>query len=61
MAKPKIIQLIEDVMYATIGVESSEDNKKQFEQSSWQIYFIAGILGIALFAALIAGFVYFLL
>jgi hypothetical protein len=61
MAKPKIIQLIEDIAYATMGVENSEHNKKQFEQSSWPIYFIAGILGIALFVAVIAGLVYFLL
>lgn len=57
MTKPKIIQIIEDIVYATIGGQNSEANKKQFEQISWPTYFIAGLIGIALFVAIIIAIV----
>lgn len=54
MRKPKIIQIIEDIVYATLGVQNSETHKKQFEQASLLTYIIAGLLAIAIFVGIIA-------
>lgn len=54
MTKPKIIQIIEDIVYATLGGQNSEVHKKQFEQASLASYIIAGLIGIAIFVAVIA-------
>lgn len=49
----KFIQIIQDIVYASLGVQNSETSKKQFEQASLVTYFVAGLIGIALFVALI--------
>ncbi|WP_394752105.1 DUF2970 domain-containing protein [Crenothrix sp.] len=53
MRKPKIIQIIEDIVYATLGVQNSEVHKKQFEQASLSTYIIAGLLAIVIFVGII--------
>jgi hypothetical protein len=54
MAKPKIIQILGDIVYATLGGQNSETHKRQFEQASLPTYILAGLLGIVVFVAVIA-------
>ncbi len=54
MKKPKIIQIIGDIVYAMIGVQNSETSKRQFEQASLPTYIIAALISIAVFGAIIA-------
>ncbi|SJM89434.1 DUF2970 domain-containing protein [Crenothrix polyspora] len=54
MTKPKIIQILEDIVYATLGGQNSDAHKRQFEQASLPTYILAGLLGIAVFVAVIA-------
>lgn len=54
MIKPKIIQVIEDIVYGTMGVQNSEEHKKQFEHASALTYIFAGLLSIAVFVAFLA-------
>ena len=61
MKKPKIIQLIEDIGYATMGVQTSEEHKKDFEHTSMFTYLVASLIAIALFGAVIALIVSLLL
>jgi len=58
MSKPRVIQIIEDILCATIGVQNSETHKRQFEQASLSTYVIAGVLAIAAFVAMILLIVY---
>lgn len=49
MSKPTITQVIKSVLAAAIGVQSSDNRQKDFEQGSLSTYIIAGVIFTVLF------------
>ena len=49
MSKPTIIQVIKSVLAAAIGVQSDKNRQKDFEQGSFPIYIVVGLVFTVLF------------
>lgn len=53
MSKPSFSQTIKSILAAFIGVQSSQNRKIDFEQSSPATYIVAGLIFTVLFIAVI--------
>ncbi|MFZ2726977.1 MAG: DUF2970 domain-containing protein [Methylococcaceae bacterium] len=49
MSKPSTIQVIKSVLSAVIGVQSSENRERDFQQGSLKSYIIVGVAFIVIF------------
>jgi hypothetical protein len=49
MSKPSTIQVIKSVLSAVIGVQSSENRERDFQQGSLKSYIIVGAAFVVLF------------
>ena len=53
MAKPTLVQVIQSVLAAFIGVQKDQNRKRDFEEGSLMTYLVVGLVFTAIFVGAI--------
>ena len=61
MSKPTLKQVIQSVLAAAIGVQSSENRQRDFEHGSLSSYLVAGAIATILFILALVTIISFIL
>lgn len=61
MSKPALKQVIHSVLAAAIGVQTKENQERDFEGGSFSSYVIVGIIAVVLFILTLVTIVSFIL